>query len=229
MSDINPKQPASLRMVAPHLLDAMVRCAETRSIPILSSFLNELKPYIDVEDDPHTQNLYASLKEFARVGNEIERRYGRDVLLDLKHPDIRHSVQIGIIPEIDVARIHQLREAAPDQILSIRFIVPASHIPSVQSSVSVFSGSFRSVYRADSVERARAYVDRWLEEASQYSSVSRSALAPDRRVQCVTNLDGEISCADDIEYVTSGSLLENKFQHECVRNDTQLPRKYRVE
>jgi len=70
----------SLREIAPHVIGALEYSAESRSISVLSTLLEDVAVYIDTEADAATRNLFSSLIGFAAQGREIESLYGEDLL-----------------------------------------------------------------------------------------------------------------------------------------------------
>ncbi|SNT02164.1 hypothetical protein SAMN05216374_2338 [Tardiphaga sp. OK246] len=118
----NLENVGSLRKIAPHVIEALEYSAETRSISVLSALLEDVAVYIAKETDAATRHLFSSLIEFAARGREIELLYGKDSLLDLDHPDIRYSIELGIIKQADVGRILATKKTLPPSVSSLRYV-----------------------------------------------------------------------------------------------------------
>ncbi|WP_315707233.1 MULTISPECIES: hypothetical protein [unclassified Bradyrhizobium] len=93
----------SLRVIAPDAILSMLNCAETRSISLLKRFLSKFKSNIENENDDKTRSLFARLQKFAAWGEDVENSYGKGALLELSHPDIQYSLQLGIITQREVS------------------------------------------------------------------------------------------------------------------------------
>jgi len=132
--------PQSLRVVAPHIIEAMVGCAEDRDIGLLAHLLDKFAAQIVHESDPTTKALYLSLEDFCRKAQEVERRYGEGVLLDLDHPSIQKSIQIGSIAPARLARIRALQACVPEGERSLNYLRPADHIRGPVSEDASVSG-----------------------------------------------------------------------------------------
>lgn len=112
----------SLRDVAPHVIGALEYLAETRSFSVLSALLEKVADYVVRETDAKMRQRFSRLIEFSNIGREIELLYGKDCLLDLNHPGILHSIELGIIKREDVERIRALQKALPSSVMSLRYV-----------------------------------------------------------------------------------------------------------
>lgn len=135
----------SLRLTAPYIIDAMVRCGEARRITMLRDFLNEFSEQIECEKDLLAQEVYSSLAMFSSWGQAMERRYGEGALLMTDHPTVQHSLIHGLMDRAEIEGILVMQSVMPESVSREIYTPPPDFIRGVSFSSSSPSSGLSSL------------------------------------------------------------------------------------